>query len=144
MRPVTFICVCLAARLSGFPTHGLASARSLVASRHWGTWLTSILFQPTHSGQSPPALRATSTGLGTLSLSSSHLRTLRANTLTTGTQTVTPRLPLPAIHHSFIDMPPTNPETPFEGFNFSYDFLPEIDFGAVFVSVVTFHHSSLS
>jgi hypothetical protein len=127
--PVTFTCVCLAGRLSRFPTHGLASSRSLVASGHWGNWLTSILFQPTHLSQSPPMLCATLSGSGTLSLSSSHLRTLRANTFTTGTQTVTPRLPLLGIHHSFIDIPLTNPETPFDGFDFSYDFLPEMDFG---------------
>ena len=44
--------------------------------------------------------------------------------------TATPRLQ--AIVHSFIDMPPTNPEPPFKGFNFSYEFLPAMDFGEEF------------
>jgi hypothetical protein len=61
-----------------------------------------------------------------------HLRPLRANTHPSGRQTVTPRLPLWAILHTFIDMPPTNPEPPFEGFNFSYDFLLKMDFGEYF------------
>jgi hypothetical protein len=46
--------------------------------------------------------------------------------------TVTPGLPLLAIHHCIFDMPPTNPVIPFEGFNFSSEFLPEMDFGADF------------
>ena len=70
--PFTSTWFCLAARLSGFPMHGLASACSLVKSGHWGTWLTSISFQTTHLSQFPPAFCATLSGSGTLSLSSSH------------------------------------------------------------------------
>ncbi len=84
--PVTSTWFCSAARLSGFSTHGLASASLLVKSTHWGTWLTSISFRTTHLIQSPPTFCATSSGLGTLSLSSSHLRPLRANTRPSITQ----------------------------------------------------------
>ena len=45
---------------------------------------------------------------------------------------MTPCLPLLAIHHCIFDMPPTNPVTPFEGFDCSYEFLPNMDFGADF------------
>jgi hypothetical protein len=37
-----------------------------------------------------------------------------------------------AIHHCIFVMPPTNAVTPFEGFDFSSEFLPEMDFGADF------------
>jgi hypothetical protein len=64
--PVTSTWFCSAARLSGFPTHGLASARSLVKSGQLGTWLLSINFQTTHLSRSPPTFCATLSGLGTL------------------------------------------------------------------------------
>ncbi len=103
---------CLVARRSGFPTHSLTSARSLVESGQLGTWLTSTSFQTTRMSQYPPTFGATSSGLGTLSLSSSHLRPLWANTGRIITLTATPRLSLPAIHHCIFEMPPTNPVLP--------------------------------
>ncbi len=62
--------------------------------------------------QYPPKFCTTSSGSGTLSLSSSHLRPLRANTGRIIMLTATPRLLLPAIHHCIFDMPPTNPVLP--------------------------------
>jgi hypothetical protein len=120
VSPVTSTWFCSAARLSGFPTHGLASAQLLVKSGQLGTWLTSINFKTTHLSQSPPTFCATLSGLGTLSLSSSHLRPLQANIRPSITQTVTPRLPLLAIHHCIFDMPPTNPVNPLQGIRFKF------------------------
>jgi hypothetical protein len=65
-------------------------------------------FRTTRLSQYPPTFCATLSGSGTLSLLSSHLRPLQANTDRIITLTVTPRLSLPAIHHCIFDMPPTN------------------------------------